>query len=93
MPGLIKEMRSRRLIPDIDYDAVVDSSEVKSIKPEPTIFEVAAKKADVPAEQVLFVDDSRANLMVAEKSGWHVSWFDDFRPKESVDKVREILEY
>lgn len=93
MPGLIEEMRSRSLIPDLAYDAVIGSSDVKAIKPEPEIFAAATQKAGVPPEQILFVDDSRANLMVAEKTGWRVSWFDDFRPKESSDRVRQALEF
>ena len=93
MPGLIDEMLSRKLIPDLSYEAVIGSSDVKAIKPEQRIFEIATKKAGVPAEQILFVDDSRANLMAAEKFGWRVSWFDDFRPKESSDKVRQALEF
>lgn len=93
MPGLIDEMIKRDLLPNLNYDVIADSSIIKAIKPEPSLFEEAGKKADVPAEQILFVDDSRANLMAAQRFGWQVSWFDDFRPKESADHVREILEF
>ncbi len=93
MPGLVEEMIRRQLIPIIDYDVIIDSSVVKAIKPEPKIFEIAGEKANVPPEQILFVDDSRSNLMAAEKLGWRVSWFDDFRAKESSEKVRQALEF
>lgn len=93
MPGLIDEMRSRELIPNIPYDSIVGSSDVNAIKPEPAIFEIATKFANVPPEQILFIDDSRANLMAAEKFGWKVSWFDDFRPKESAEKILQALEF
>lgn len=93
MPGLIDAMRERKLIPNIAYDAIVDSSQVKAIKPEAKIFEIATNLAGVAHEQILFVDDSRANLMSAEKFGWHVSWFDDFRPKESSDRILQALEF
>jgi len=91
MPGFIEVMRKKGLIPDLHYDVIVDSSEVGAIKPEAKIFEIATKKAGVPAAEILLVDDSRSNLMAAEKQGWHVLWFDDYRPDESADKVREAL--
>ena len=92
MPGAIKIMRERGLIPDIDYNAIIDSSEVGAIKPEPKIYEIAQNKANFPASEILLVDDSRANVMAAEKLGWHVLWFDDYRPGESAKHVRAALE-
>jgi FMN phosphatase YigB (HAD superfamily) len=92
MPGFVSVMREKGLIPNLQYDAIIDSSEVGAIKPEAKIFEVATKKAGVPAAEILLVDDSRANLMAAGKQGWRVLWFDDYRPDESADKVREALQ-
>ncbi len=92
MPGQITEMRSRRLLPEVEYSAIVDSSEVHAIKPEPAIYEIAQEMADCKPEEILLVDDSRTNLMAAERLGWHVLWFDDYRPEESAAKVRNTLE-
>ncbi|HJP96854.1 MAG TPA: HAD-IA family hydrolase [Candidatus Saccharimonadales bacterium] len=91
MPGFIEVMRKKGLIPDLHYDVIIDSSEVGAIKPESKIFEVATQKAGVSPSEILLVDDARANLMAAEKQGWHVLWFDDYRPDESADKVRSAL--
>lgn len=93
MPGFIKIMRERGLLPDVAYDAIIDSSEVKVIKPEAGIFAIATERSGVPAENILFIDDSRANLMAAEKHGWHVLWFDDYRPDESAARIREALTF
>lgn len=93
MPGLIKGLMERKYIPKLAYDAIIDSSEVKAIKPEPAIFEIATKKAGVSPESILLIDDSRANLIAAEQHGWRVLWFDDYRPKDSVDRIRSALEY
>jgi len=92
MPGFLSAMRRAGQIPDIAYDAVVDSSEVATIKPEPKMYEIAAGRAGCPPQEILLVDDSRANLMAAEKLGWRVLWFDDARPEEAVNRVRESLE-
>ncbi len=93
MPGMIKQMMQRHLLPDVPYAAIVDSSEVGAIKPEEKIYEVAEQMTGVNPEEILLVDDSRTNVMAAEKMGWHVLWFDDFRPSESVEKVRSALEF
>lgn len=92
MPGFIPAMVKTGLLPDISYASIIDSSVVKAIKPEPQIYEIATAQATVPPEEILLVDDSRANLMAAEKFGWHVLWFDDYRPEESAARVKKSLE-
>ena len=93
MPGLIDHMLARDLLPNIDYDVIIDSSKVGYIKPEPEIFAVATEKADVQPSEILLIDDSRSNLMTAASEGWRTAWFDDFRPGDSCDNVKQILEF
>jgi FMN phosphatase YigB (HAD superfamily) len=92
MPGFIDIMFDKGLLPHAAYEVIVDSSQVKAIKPEPEIYEIATEKAHCPASEILFIDDSRVNLMAAGKQGWHVLWFDDRRPDESVERVKSSLE-
>jgi len=92
MPGFIQVMRERGLLPNLDYDAIIDSSEVKAIKPEAKIYDIATKKAGCPPGEILLVDDARGNLMAAEKRGWHVLWFDDYNPDESISRIKDALE-
>jgi FMN phosphatase YigB (HAD superfamily) len=92
MPGFVDALKQRGLIPNIPYDTIIDSSRAKAIKPEAEIYKIAAERANCPASQILLVDDSRVNLMAAEKQGWHVLWFDDYRPDESAERVRSSLE-
>jgi FMN phosphatase YigB (HAD superfamily)/DNA-binding XRE family transcriptional regulator len=92
MPGLIDSLLGRELLPALPYTVVIDSSSVGAIKPEPRIYEIAQERAGVPATEILLVDDSRSNLMAAEHQGWHVLWFDDYRPEESAERVRSALE-
>ena len=93
MPGFLTEMIKRGLLPDIAYDAIIDSSEVRAIKPEIAIYEAGGARAGVGPEQIMLIDDGRTNLMAAEKLGWHVLWFDDYRPEEGLQRVRQALEY
>jgi len=92
MPGLITTMLSKGFLPKVDYTAIIDSSEVGAIKPEPRVYEIAQEKAGVSPSEILLVDDSRTNIMAAERMGWKVLWFDDYRPDESVARIRAALE-
>jgi 8-oxo-dGTP diphosphatase/putative hydrolase of the HAD superfamily len=92
MPGFLSAMRRANQLPNIRYDAIIDSSEVAAIKPESKMYEIAQERAGCPPSEILLIDDSRANLTAAERLGWHVLWFDDARPEESVARARETLE-
>jgi FMN phosphatase YigB (HAD superfamily) len=92
MPGFVDVMKKRGILPNVPYDAVVDSSIVRAIKPETRIYEVAMEKAGCQPAEILLVDDARTNLMAAEKHGWRVLWFDDYRPEESIERIEDALE-
>jgi FMN phosphatase YigB (HAD superfamily)/DNA-binding XRE family transcriptional regulator len=92
MPGFVNTMVERGMLPKIQYDAITDSSEARAIKPEAKIYEAAAQKAGCPPSEILLIDDERVNLMAAEKQGWHVLWFDDYRIEESIDRIKDALE-
>ncbi|MEK7603364.1 MAG: HAD-IA family hydrolase [Patescibacteria group bacterium] len=93
MPGFIDAMLAKGLLPKIQYRSIIDSSKTGAIKPEQAIYEAAQHYAEVQPGEILLVDDSRANIMAAEKMGWKVLWFDDFRPEQSVARVRQALEF
>lgn len=92
MPGLVDKMLKQGMLPDIAYDVIVDSSVVHTNKPELKIYELATEQAAQVPGEILLVDDTRANLMAAEKYGWRVLWFDDYRAEESAERVRQTLE-
>jgi FMN phosphatase YigB (HAD superfamily) len=92
MPGFVTEMQKRGVLPNVPYDVVIDSSVVRAIKPETKIYEVASKEAACPPAEILLIDDARTNLMAAEKHGWRVLWFDDYRPEESIGRIKDALE-
>jgi 8-oxo-dGTP diphosphatase/putative hydrolase of the HAD superfamily len=92
MPGLINSMIQQQSIPNVAYDAIIDSSEVRAIKPEAKIFEIAVERARCNKSEILLVDDTRANLMAADSMGWKVLWFDGYHPDESIARIRELLE-
>ena len=52
------------------FDDIVISGEVGSIKPEPEIFQIALEKIGRPASELLFIDDSLANIRQAKEMGF-----------------------
>lgn len=92
MPGLIDVMLKRGILPSLPYNTIIDSSKVGAIKPEARIYEIAQTQAGCAPAEILLVDDSRANLMAAERMGWRVLWFDDYRPSESIKRIVTTLE-
>jgi putative hydrolase of the HAD superfamily len=93
MPGFIEQLKQRKIIPDVNYKVIVDSSKVGMIKPDPKIYAVAQELAAVEPKEILTIDDSRSNLVAADRAGWHVVWFDEMDPQESVERARTTLEF
>jgi len=92
MPGFIDALKDKNLIADATYDSIVDSSVVKSLKPELKIFQIAEKLAGVSTNEILLIDDSRSNLAAADKLGWHAIWFNDTDSKDSIARIKTALE-
>jgi 2-haloacid dehalogenase len=91
MPGFISKMIKSGLLPDLKYHNIIDSSEVGAIKPETKIYEIAQEQSGASPGEILFIDDSRSNLMAGERMGWKVLWFDDYRPEESTARIKSAL--
>lgn len=91
--SLVEGLLANGTLPDLEYDAIIDSSKVGHIKPELEIYQIAIEQSGVSANEILFVDDSRANLSAAESLGMQVLWFDDFAGDQSAQKIRDCLEF
>lgn len=59
------------------FDDVVVSALVGLIKPEPAIYTLACSRMGVVPQEVLFVDDSRANVEAASRVGLHALQYAD----------------
>ncbi|OGO30033.1 MAG: hypothetical protein A2136_09735 [Chloroflexi bacterium RBG_16_54_11] len=51
------------------FDDIVISAEVKLVKPDPGIFQLAVERLGVEARQAIFVDDTQRNVFGAEAAG------------------------
>ena len=93
MPGSVDTLRQRGLIPDVGYAAVIDSSKIGLIKPEPEIYRKAQELAAVEPSEILLIDDTRANLVAADKAGWHGLWSDELDPEDTINRIKQTLEF
>jgi FMN phosphatase YigB (HAD superfamily)/DNA-binding XRE family transcriptional regulator len=93
MPGFIDLLIERNIIPKADYKVIVDSSKIGALKPSPKIYEIAQQLAALEPAEILTIDDSRSNLVTADRLGWHVVWFDEIRPEESIERAKQALEF
>jgi FMN phosphatase YigB (HAD superfamily)/DNA-binding XRE family transcriptional regulator len=93
MPGSLDTLKQMNLIPDVDYAAVVDSSRTGLIKPDPAIYQKAQELAAVEPSEILLIDDTRPNLVAADKLGWHGLWSDEMDPEDTIIRVKSALEF
>lgn len=92
MPGGMNSYRRKHLLPELNYEAVIDSYEAGVLKPDPRIYQIAREKVGINPSGILLVDNEKPNLLAAEQAGWQAAWFDDTRPAASADDVRKLLE-
>lgn len=90
-PGFIEALIHQGTVPDMHYDAITDSSQVHALKPEPTMYEIAAERTGLEPKEILLIDDDRPNLIAAGNAGWHTLWFDPYQPEESIQAIRDTL--
>jgi pyrimidine 5'-nucleotidase len=74
-------------IRDLFEDPIVDvTSTYPLCKPMPAAFDLARQfTGDLPAEQIVFIDDSLANIQSAKDIGFQVIWVN--KKDESVDNI------
>jgi putative hydrolase of the HAD superfamily len=70
------------------FESGVFSSRVKAVKPEPEIFEHAARNFDRPPQALLLVDDHLPNIAAARAAGWQGVHFVDV--KQAENEVRTL---
>jgi HAD superfamily hydrolase (TIGR01549 family) len=92
LPGLVQPMLERGVLPQVNYDVIIDSSEVHALKPEPEMFEIASRQAGVAPHEILLVDDDNLNLAAAGRLGWQTISFHAYQAAESIVAVSTALQ-
>lgn len=58
------------------FDGGIFSSDVLHIKPDPTIYQLLQSRYALQPANTLFIDDLQANVLAAQRQGWHAVQFE-----------------
>ena len=81
---------NRRFNLDRYVDDAIYSAEVKLIKPDPRIFQLALERLKVQAEAAVFVDDVLENVQAAQSLGMRGVQFKN--PEQTITEIRRYLD-
>jgi FMN phosphatase YigB (HAD superfamily) len=87
-PGMLELIKLKGLLPDVDWDIVVDSSIEGVRKPQEKIFELSEQRAKVRSEQILFIENTQRHIDAAKQRGWNTFLYDP----GSLEKSNKDLE-
>jgi len=90
-PEMLKLLMASGKLPRVEYASIVDSFEVKLVKPDPRIYELATNRSGYEAGEILFVDDNPLNIQAAEKAGWQAHLFNEDNAETEAEELRKIL--
>ncbi len=82
-PGMFQAIKKRGIIPDVDWEVIIDSSVEGVAKPDPAIFKLAEERAGEKGDQILFVENSPGNIATAQKFAWETFLYDPAHPDNS----------
>lgn len=90
-PGMLESINKKKLMPNVKWDVVIDSSIEKVRKPQKEMFELAQKRAGVDPNQILFVENGKKHIDAAKKAGWNTFLYNssDY-VKASEDLMRKL---
>jgi len=89
--GMLDLIRKKKLIPDVYWSVIVDSSIEKCKKPEGKIYEIAQERSKMDINEILFVDNKKENLEIPKKMGWQTFWFDSSNYERSNKELESFL--
>ena len=90
-PGMLNALDDKGILPNIEWDVVIDSSIVGLRKPDYKIYETAQKKTGLTGKEILFIDNSSENIEAAKDlNGWKTFLYNSSKTKESSHKLAEF---
>ncbi len=86
--GWVEQMRDKGILPELPWKVTIKSNEIGFLKPEKEVFEIATKKANVPPNEILFIDDRKQNVRGAREFGWQAEWYNELNQNASVARIK-----
>jgi len=89
--GMLEKIKVKKLLPDIAWDVIIDSSIAKAQKPDEKIYLIAQKNCGHQPEEILFVDNNKINLEAPKRLGWQTFLYDSADYETSNKKLLDFL--
>lgn len=90
-PRMLSSLERNGLMPDIQWDVVIDSSIEHLQKPDKEFFDVAQMRAGFPPENIFFVENSKGHIEAAKKLGWKTFYYDSSEYEQSSYQLLKML--
>jgi len=74
-----------------DFHTIVDATYTKILKPDPKAYLECLAELNLPAENCVFVDDQRRNILGAQAVGLQTVHFDVAHPKRGYTAALQLL--
>lgn len=91
-PRMLNKIIEKGLLPNIDWDVIVDSSIVGYKKPQDEIYEIAEVKSGFLPDKIFFVDNQQRHTDSASNRGWTTMVYDPRSANDSSLKLAKVLE-
>ena len=88
--NMLDAIKDKGILPNVTWNAVIDSSVETVRKPNKEIYQLAAERAHVVPEEILFIDNTQRHLDGAAACGWQTYFYDSVNFEKS---SRELLEF
>ena len=90
-PHMLDREYEAGLLPQIEWDVIIDSSVEKVQKPQVEIFQLAEEQCGFHGQEILFVENTKRNVEVAQTFGWQTFLYDPRNVVESNRNLKVIL--
>lgn len=91
-PRMFEAIERKHILPDVAWDIVIDSSLELLQKPDRKLFKLAEKRARVPHDEILFVDNGSEHIKEAKAFGWQTFLYDSSNHRAAVRDLDNFLQ-
>lgn len=90
-PRMLNMIFEKGLLPKDIWSVLIDSSVERVTKPDPEIYHLAERKANVGRNSILFVDNKAGLLKYPKSRGWKVFEYDPINTESSTSLLEQFI--
>ena len=91
-PGMLDKIKARGILPQIEWNVVIDSSIEGVMKPQKKIYKLAEDRSGFEGGKILFVENSAMHVDAAKKRGWQTLLYDPSDISGSNRRLEKLLD-